>query len=375
MSTDKNETTALGLRGIKAGHTSICTVGGEGHGLHYRGYSIEDLAPKSNFEEVSYLLLNGELPSRGELDEWSTRLMHNRHLPESVKGILSSLPADVNGMDVLRTGVSVLGIAEPEIGLENGKERAVRLLGALPSMLGCWFLGTSGSEVPYDIKTNSFAEYVLRMVKPEAPSELECKMMDCSLILYAEHEFNASTFTARTCASTLSDFYSCITAAIGTLRGPLHGGANEATMELVSRFSNPDEAVKGIHEMLNKKQIVMGFGHAVYKVRDPRNETIKEWARKLSEARNDTKLFEISKAIDDVMREEKGLFPNLDFYSATAYHMAGIKTELFTPLFVLSRTSGWSAHVLEQRSNNKLIRPLADYQGPEPREYIPIETR
>jgi 2-methylcitrate synthase len=213
------------------------------------------------------------------------------------------------------------------------------------------------------------------MVKTDAPSELECRMMDCSLILYAEHEFNASTFTARTCASTLSDFHSCITAAIGTLRGPLHGGANEATMELVSRFSTPEEAARAILDMLGKRQIVMGFGHAVYKVRDPRNGMIKAWARKLSEARNDTKLYEISQAIDHVMHEEKGLFPNLDFYSATAYHMAGIETELFTPLFVLSRTSGWSAHVLEQRSDNKLIRPLASYLGPEPREYVPIDAR
>lgn len=375
MTTDKDGAPAPGLRGIKAGNTAICTVGREGHGLHYRGYSIEDLAPNSSFEEVSYLLLNGALPSRGALEAWSGRLRDNRHLPDMVKGILSSLPTDANGMDVLRTGVSALGIAEPEQGLDDGENVAVRLLGALPSMLGCWFLGTRGADVPYDIETDRFAEYVLRMVKTDAPSELECRMMDCSLILYAEHEFNASTFTARTCASTLSDFHSCITAAIGTLRGPLHGGANEATMELVSRFSTPEAAARAILDMLGKRQIVMGFGHAVYKVRDPRNGMIKAWARKLSEARNDTKLYEISQAIDHVMHEEKGLFPNRDFYSATAYHMAGIETELFTPLFVLSRTSGWSAHVLEQRRDNKLIRPLASYLGPEPREYVPIDAR
>lgn len=375
MTTDGNGATAPGLRGVKAGNTAICTVGREGHGLHYRGYSIEDLASNSSFEEVSYLLLNGALPSRGALEAWSGRLRDNRRLPDAVKRVLSSLPADANGMDVLRTGVSALGIAEPEQGLADGENVAVRLLGALPSMLGCWFLGTRGAEVPYDIDTDSFAEYVLRMVKTDAPSELECRMMDCSLILYAEHEFNASTFTARTCASTLSDFHSCITAAIGTLRGPLHGGANEATMELVSRFSTPEEAARATLDMLGRRQIVMGFGHAVYKVRDPRNGLIKAWARELSEARNDTKLYEISQAIDRVMHEEKGLFPNLDFYSATAYHMAGIETELFTPLFVLSRTSGWSAHVLEQRSDNKLIRPLANYLGPEPREYVPIDAR
>ncbi|MYD63557.1 MAG: 2-methylcitrate synthase [Gemmatimonadetes bacterium] len=360
-----------GLRGVKAGSTSICTVGAEGHGLHYRGYVIEDLAQYACFEEIVYLLLWGALPTERELDALKTQLRAHRQLPDLVVQVLSSLPSDAHPMDVLRTGVSALGIAEPERGLGDGEAVAVRLMGALPSMLGVWLMGADVLDVDVD----DHAAYILRMLKSETPSELECRMMDASLILYAEHEFNASTFTARVCASTLADFYGCITGAIGTLSGSLHGGANERAMELIEQFETPEDAATGVREMLARRELIMGFGHGVYRVRDPRNAIIKDWARQVSAAMGDMRLYEISEAIERVMWDEKKLFPNLDFYSATAYHMAGIKTALFTPIFVLSRCSGWAAHVVEQRADNRLIRPLAEYTGVEARDYVPIEDR
>ncbi len=363
------QTTTTGLRGVKAGNTSICTVGAEGHGLHYRGYAIEDLAQNACFEEIVHLLLWDALPTERELDALKSQLRAHRQLPDLVVRVLSSLPSDAHPMDVLRTGVSALGIAEPEQDLADTV--AVRLLGALPSMLGVWHLGADVLDVDVD----EHATYILHMLKEQTPSELECRMMDASLILYAEHEFNASTFTARVCASTLADFYGCITGAIGTLSGPLHGGANERAMELIEQFKTPEDAAMGVREMLARKELIMGFGHGVYRVRDPRNAIIKNWARQVSEAMGDMSLYEISEAIEQVMWEEKKLFPNLDFYSATAYHMAGIETALFTPIFVLSRCSGWAAHVMEQRADNKLIRPLAEYTGVEARDYVPLKER
>ena len=366
-----------GLRGLKVGNTAICTVGLEGKHLHYRGYSIEDLAEKSTFEEVSYLLLHGELPTRSQLNEWSEKLIAARELPEKMKKLLEGIPADTHPMAVMRTAVSYLGVLEPEKDLE-GYNAATRLLGILPSIIGYWYRSSHKKPIPPDLDSEkSYAGYLLKWIRKndEEPSENERAMLNCALILYAEHEFNASTFTARVCASTLSDYHSCITGAIGTLRGPLHGGANEASMKLILSFKDPDEAEKTIKEMLAKKQKVMGFGHAVYKEKDPRSPIIKEWARKLCEEKNRMDLFNIANRIDQTMWDEKRLFPNLDFYSAVAFYMGDIDIPLFTPTFVISRSSGWSAHVIEQRQDNVLIRPNAMYVGPEPREYVPIDKR
>jgi 2-methylcitrate synthase len=302
------------------------------------------------------------------------QLKENRVLPEMVKKVLIAFPAKAHPMDVLRSGVSALGMAEPERDLAQGKTIALRLLAVLPSILGYWYYGSRGKQIA-EVEDDTFANFVMHMVKDKPVTDLERQLMNVSLILYAEHEFNASTFTARVCASTLADFYSCITGAIGTLSGPLHGGANERTMDLIGAIENPNEAIQTVHKLLADRKKIMGFGHGVYKVRDPRNVIIKQWAKKISEERMDTRLFDISETIETVMWKEKRLFPNLDFYSATAYHMAGIETRLFTPLFVLSRIIGWSAHILEQRIDNKLIRPLANYIGPQEREFIPINER
>ncbi len=366
-----------GLRGLKVGNTAICTVGREGKHLHYRGYSIEDLADKSTFEEVSYLLLFGELPTQSQLSEWKEKLQENRSLPDKLKSVLESIPKTAHPMAVMRTAVSFLGTIEPEEDLE-GKNAATRLLSVLPSVLGYWYRYSHKKPIPDDSSTEeTYAGYLLKWIKnnDEPISETERQMMDCALILYAEHEFNASTFTARVCASTLSDYYSCITGAIGTLRGPLHGGANEAAMKLILSFSSEAEAEEKIKEMLSKKQKIMGFGHAVYKERDPRSPIIKSWAKKLCEKKNGMKIFNIAETIEKVMWDEKRLFPNLDFYSAVAFYMADIDIPLFTPIFVISRSTGWSAHIFEQRSDNVLIRPNANYIGPEPRPYIPLEQR
>lgn len=375
MSESNEGIVAIGLRGVKAGKTAICTVGREGHGLHYRGYSIEDLAAHGSFEEVSYLLLKGKLPTKPELDDWSAELQKYHALPDPLKRVLEQIPGSAHPMDVLRTGISMLGSLEPETDFSQHDSLALRILSILPSILGYWYFYTRGKEAPLDATVNSHAEYVLRMLKDTPPTESEIRMMDVALILYAEHEFNASTFTARVCASTLSDFHSCITAAIGTLKGPLHGGANERAMEYILNFKTPEEAVEGTKERLARKERIMGFGHGVYKVRDPRNAIIKEWARKLCQESGKMDLFQIAEAIEKVMWDEKKLFPNLDYYAGLAFYMAGLEIPMFTPIFVFSRASGWAAHVIEQRADNKLIRPSALYTGPEPKEYVPIDQR
>jgi 2-methylcitrate synthase len=379
MSDAKLVSSHEGLRGQSAGSTAICTVGKEGIGLTYRGYNIEDLAENATFEEVAYLLLKGTLANRQELDDFKKRLQGLRSLPPALKEVLERIPRDTQPMDVLRTGTSMLGTLEPELDFTRQDAIAERLLASLPSMLCYWYRFThdGGKRIEPETEEETLAGHLLALLHEVKPRPDHQRCLDISLILYAEHEFNASTFTARVCASTLSDFYSCITGAIGTLRGPLHGGANEAAMELISKFKTPREAREAVYEMLARREKIMGFGHAVYRLSDPRNAVIKECARKLApSAKNgDGYLFAISEEVEKVMKEKKGLFANADFYSASAYHFMGFPTPLFTPLFVLSRLTGWSAHVMEQRSDNKLIRPSGDYIGPEPRPFTPIDKR
>ena len=367
---------AGGLAGVVAGETAIATVGKEGSGLNSRGYSIHDLAAEATFEEVAFLLLFGHLPVRRELDSFTSRLVSGRQLPEALCQTLRAIPVNAHPMDVLRTGCSMLGVLEPETSFDQQGQKAERLLACLPSMLVYWYrFAQDGAEIDFDSTESTIAGYFLEKMHDAAPSDLHRRVMDVSLVLYAEHEFNASTFTARVCTATLSDLFSAITGAIGTLRGPLHGGANEAAMELIERFQTPDEAEAGIMEMLSSKALIMGFGHRVYSVSDPRNEVIKGWAKQLSEANGDKVLYSVSERIEQVMWREKKLFPNLDFYSASVYRFLGIPTEMFTPIFVLSRVSGWAAHVFEQRSNNRLIRPGAEYIGPEQLNFVAMDDR
>lgn len=368
-----------GLAGVTAGETAIATVGKEGAGLNYRGYSIYDLAEQATFEEVAYLLLEGELPSAEQLAAFTDRLVSLRELPPALKATLKSIPATTHPMDVLRTGCSLLGCLEPEPvqpTVEQGRAVAIRLLACFPGMLLFWHrYHQDGVEISLHGQQRSLAGYFLELLLGRQPSATHERAMDVSLTLYAEHEFNASTFAARVCTATLSDMHSAITAAIGTLRGPLHGGANEAAMELIERYATPDAAEAGILHALATKALIMGFGHRVYRESDPRNVVIKQWAKRLAEEVGDQVLYPVSERIEEVMWREKKLFPNLDFYSASAYHFMGIPTPLFTPIFVCSRITGWAAHVLEQRANNRLIRPAADYIGPEPRPYVPLAQR
>ena len=364
-----------GLEGVIAGTTAISTVGKKGRGLSYRGYSIEDLAQKATFEEVAHLLIHGTLPDRETLAQFRNRLIALRSLPPQLKTVLEQLPASAHPMDVLRTGCSALGAIEPEASSVEQLRVAERLLASFPSMLLHWHHHHAGSRELPDSGEESLAGHFLALLHGQKPNELQRRAVDASLILYAEHEFNASTFSARVTASTLSDFYSAITSAIGTLRGPLHGGANEEAMRLISRFGSPDQAETGILEMLARKEKIMGFGHRVYTEMDPRSPVIKKWAHKLSEASGDMLLYRVSERIENVMRSEKRLFPNLDFYSATVYHLCGIPTNMFTPLFVFARIAGWSAHVIEQRAGNRLFRPIAEYVGPEPLAYRRVEER
>ncbi|PAV49769.1 2-methylcitrate synthase [Pseudomonas sp. HAR-UPW-AIA-41] len=365
-----------GLRGQVAGQTELCTVGKTGAGLTYRGYDVRELAEKCCFEEVAYLLLYGALPNKSQLSAYKEKLQGLRGLPVELKEVLERIPADAHPMDVMRTGASMLGTLEPELSFEQQRDVADRLLAVFPAIMCYWYrYSHDGVRIDTITDEEGIAGHFLHLLHSKRPSELHVRVMNVSLILYAEHEFNASTFTARVCASTLSDLYSCVTGAIGSLRGPLHGGANEAAMELIERFSSPEEAVTELLAMLARKDKIMGFGHAIYKESDPRNEVIKQWSKRLAEEVGDSVLFPVSVAIDETMWAQKKLFPNADFYHASAYHFMGIPTKLFTPIFVCSRTSGWTAHVFEQRANNRIIRPSADYIGVEQRAVPALDQR
>ncbi|UUD64439.1 2-methylcitrate synthase [Pseudomonas seleniipraecipitans] len=365
-----------GLRGQVAGQTELCTVGKTGAGLTYRGYDVRELAAGAIFEEVAYLLLYGELPTQAQLDGYLQKLQGMRDLPVALKEVLERIPKDAHPMDVMRTGASVLGNLEPETSFEQQRDKADRLLGAFPAIMTYWYrFSHQGQRIECNSDEATIGGHFLSLLHGKKPSELHVKVMNVSLILYAEHEFNASTFTARVCASTLSDIFSCVTAAIGSLRGPLHGGANEAAMEMIQRFTSAEDATAGTLAMLERKDKIMGFGHAIYKESDPRNGVIKGWSKTLADEVGDTLLFPVSEAIDRVMWEQKKLFPNADFYHASAYHFMGIPTALFTPIFVCSRVSGWTAHVFEQRANNRIIRPSAEYTGVEQRAFVPVQQR
>ena len=354
-----------GLRGVIAGTTALSTVGQAGSGLTYRGYGIAELAEKCSFEEVVYLLLRGELPTQDELVKYRRSLADLRDIPADLKQVLKQIPAAAHPMDVLRTGCSFLGTIEAEKDPVSQLQHCDRLLSIFPSLL-CFWYKFSHESVTIDTvsEEDSIAGHFLRLLFGSAASPVVQKALNVSLILYAEHEFNASTFTARVCASTLSDIHSCITAAIGALRGPLHGGANEKTMEMLRQWTNADEAERSLLKLLDRKEKIMGFGHPIYRTSDPRSDIVKQYAKQLSTEVKDTPLFAVSERVDEVMRREKKLFPNADFYHASLYHFMGIPTKLFTPLFVCSRTAGWCAHIIEQRANNRIIRPSAEYTGP-----------
>lgn len=365
-----------GLAGIIAGQSAIATVGQGGCGLNYRGYSINELAEKASFEEVAYLLHYGQLPTLKELDHYVDKLIGLRHMPDNLKNMLKYIPKTAHPMDVLRTACSILGTLEPENDFSQQYSIADRLLALFPGIICYWYAyHFYGEELQEYTEERSLGGHFLSLLHGREPTSAERDMMNVSLILYAEHEFNASTFAARVTAATLSDFYSAITSAIGTLRGPLHGGANEAAMELLEQFTSVEDAEEKLLLMLANKAKIMGFGHRVYKDCDPRSDIIKAWSEKLANLHNDRLLYEISERVEQVMRREKKLFPNLDFYSASAYHYSGIPTPLFTPIFVMSRISGWAAHIFEQRADNRLIRPSSEYIGPAPRPFVSIEER
>jgi 2-methylcitrate synthase len=368
--------TGAGLRGQAAGQTAICTVGAEGNSLRYRGYDVVELAEQSTFNEVAHMILKDHLPTQQELDAFSQRLQGLRGMPQPLREVLERIPADAHPMDVMRTGCSFLGNIEQEGDFANQAAVSERMLALFPAIVLYWYrYSHDGVRIETETDDDSIGAHFLHMLHGKPADELSARVMDVSLILYAEHEFNASTFTARVAASTLTDLHSCITAAIGSLRGPLHGGANEAAMDMIERYGSVDEAVADVLRKLQARELIMGFGHAVYRLRDPRNAIIKEWSRKLSELKRDTLLFAVSDAIERTMKEQKNMFANADFFHASAYNYMGIPTKLFTPIFVMSRVTGWCAHCFEQRANNRIIRPGAEYIGPPDRPYLPIEER
>ena len=368
--------TGAGLRGQVAGKTALSTVGKSGTGLTYRGYDVQDLAENCQFEEVAYLIFFGELPTAQQLADYKAKLKSLRSLPQALKEVLERIPAESHPMDVMRTGVSMLGNLETEKSFSEQQDVADRILATLPAIICYWYrYSHDGVRIEENTDDDSIGAQFLHLLRGEKPNELHEQVMNVSLILYAEHEFNASTFTARVCASTLSDLHSCVTGAIGSLRGPLHGGANEAAMDMIEQWTSADEAEREMLGMLERKEKIMGFGHAIYKVSDPRNGIIKVWSERLAQDVGDTVLYPVSVRCEEVMWREKKLFCNADFFHASAYHFMGIPTKLFTPIFVMSRVTGWAAHVMEQRADNRIIRPSADYTGPELRKVVPIAQR